>query len=158
LIPVHDRFRVQLKTTLALNNSLRKKTIMQLVSGPCKMFVKGSWQGDWMSGYFIRLGAFQLIIDTTPPMIACLGWEDGQIFPPDALTINLQCKDDLGSVSYFRAEIDGQWVPFTRKADRFMYLFDDHCTAGRHTLTVTVKDVAGNATKKSFYFTRVDKS
>lgn len=157
-IPVHDRFRVQLRTTLALDNPLRKKTIMQLVSGPCKMFVKGSWQGDWMSGYFIRLGAFQLIIDTTPPMIESLGWEDGQIFPPDALTINLQCKDDLGSVPYFRAEMDGQWVPFARKADHFMYLFDDHCAAGRHTLTVEVKDVAGNVTKRSFSFTRVDKS
>jgi len=131
---------------------------MQLVSGTCKILVKGSWQDDWMSGYFIRLGTFQLIIDTIAPTITCSGWEDGQIFPSDAQTLNLQCNDNLGPVTDFRAEIDGHWVPFARKGDHFMYQYDEYCPAGLHTLTVTVKDVAGNMTKRSFNFTRGDKS
>ena len=43
---------------------------------------------------------------------------------------------------------------FAKKNDYFIYTFDEHCSDGNHTLTVTATDVAGNITIQSFNFTK----
>ncbi|HWK06554.1 MAG TPA: M23 family metallopeptidase [Puia sp.] len=151
-IPVHDRYSVQLRTTLAPGDPLRNRTVMQLVSGDSQSIVKGTWQGDWMSGSFSRLGDLQLLIDTMAPQVQPSGWTDGQVFPANAPALNLICKDEGGMVARFRAELDGHWILFEQKGIQFRYDFDGHCPAGRHRLLVSVTDVAGNETRKTFSF------
>jgi hypothetical protein len=127
---------------------------MQLVSGDSQLIVKGDWQGSWMGGSFNRLGNLQLLVDTTGPTVQASGWSEGAVFAGDAHCLSLLCKDDLGLVARFRAELDGHWLLFEQKGNLFWYDFDEHCSAGPHRLTVTVRDVAGNETRKDFTFVK----
>ena len=151
-VPVHDRYSVQVRTTLAPGDPLRNRTVLQLASGDSQSIVKGVWQGNWMSGSFNRLGDIQLLIDTMAPLVQPLGWVDGQTFPADAPALSLSCKDEMGMIARFRAELDGHWILFEQKGFQFRYDFDEHCPAGLHRLKVSVADIAGNETIKTFSF------
>jgi hypothetical protein len=64
-------------------------------------------------------------------------------------------KDNLGPIKNFRAELDGKWIRFTNdKARNFIYIFDEHCTPGKHSLKISVADEAGNTAAQIFTFTR----
>src|ERR1700759_303222 len=72
-----------------------------------------------------------------------------------ATRIAFSIKDNLGALRNFRAELDGAWLCFTNdKGLAYIYKFDQHCPPGRHTLRVSVEDVAGNRTVKEYNFTR----
>jgi hypothetical protein len=153
-VPVHDSFTVQLKTTLAAGDLQRKNVVMQLISGTNKQVEKGKWNGDWMSAKFTRLGFVQLLVDNVAPTITPVGWKNGSLLSA-AKRLVLKCKDDLGEIDSFRAELDGQWLMFAKRlGDSFIYTFDEHCTKGSHTLKVTVTDVAGNITTATYLFKR----
>lgn len=152
--PVHDRFLVKVRSTLSSNDPLRARTVMQLISGDSQYIIKGSWQGDWLAGYFSRLGILHLIVDTVAPDIHPYQWEEGQHFSREAAGISIQCKDDLGPVATLRGEVDGHWVPFAQKGNIYTYTFDDTCPAGMHKLTITAVDVAGNKMEQIFHFSR----
>jgi hypothetical protein len=107
-----------------------------------------------MSGSFNRLGNLQLLIDTVRPEVQTSGWTEGETFAENVPVLNLVCKDDLGVITRFRAELDGHWILFEQKGSRYWYSFDGHCAPGRHRLSVAVADVAGNETKKIFSFTK----
>jgi Peptidase family M23 len=153
-VPVHDPYQVQLRTTLPIGSPLRNRVVMRLISGDSQLVAKGCWLGNWMSGSFNLLGTIQLLIDTVAPTVDCYGWEEGQAFSANPAELVLQCRDDLGVVAGFRGELDGHWILFARKGDRFTYTFDEYCPPGRHKLIVTVKDEAGNETRKSLAFTK----
>jgi hypothetical protein len=153
-VPVHDSFTVQLKTTLAANDPSREKVVMQLISGTSKQVEKGEWNGDWMSAKFNRLGYVQLLVDNFAPTIFPVGWKNGSLLFA-AKRLVLKCKDDLGEIDSFRAELDGQWLMFAKRiGGNFIYTFDEHCSKGSHTLKVTAADVAGNIATSTFTFRR----
>jgi hypothetical protein len=149
-VPVHDRFSVQVRTTLPAGDRLRARTVMQLISGNSRYIVKGIWHGDWLAGSFSRLGKLHLIVDTVAPDIEPYQWEQGQYFGGGASGISIRCRDDLGAIAGFRGEIDGRWVPFAQKGDIYTYAFDEGCPPGIHELTVAAVDVAGNRAQRSF--------
>ncbi|HEY4206411.1 MAG TPA: peptidoglycan DD-metalloendopeptidase family protein [Puia sp.] len=149
-VPVHDRFSVQVRTTLPPDDPLRARTVMELTSGDSQYIVKGSWQGDFLGGYFSRLGILHLLVDTIAPDIQPYQWEEGRHFSRDVLWISIRCRDDLGPIARFRGEIDGHWVPFAQKGDIYTYTFDKTCTLGDHKLTITAVDVAGNKVQRTF--------
>ena len=153
-VPVHDRFSVRVKTSLPKSSRLRSRTVLQLISGDSQYIVKGSWQGDWMSASFNRLGILRLLIDTIAPSLTTLQWEEGQHFSQSAAVCSILCKDDLGPIAGFHGEIDGHWVPFAQKGNIFTYTFDATCPGGAHTLTLTAVDVAGNRTQREIHFVR----
>lgn len=153
-VPVHDRFSVQIKTILSGEDPLRRRVVMQLISGDSQYILKGSWQGDWMNGFFRRLGIFRLLIDVVAPTVIPNQWEEGQHFSRSIPAISIQCKDDLGPVASFRGEIDGHWVPFAQKGSIYTYSFDETCPQGAHKLTITAMDVAGNLVKREMHFVR----
>lgn len=153
-VPVHDGFSVQVKTTLQKGAPLRARTVLQLISGDSQYIVKGSWQGNWMSGFFRRLGILRLLIDTVAPTLTPYQWEEGQHFSQSVTGISVQCKDDLGPIAGFRGEIDGHWVPFAQKGSMYTYMFDATCPPGAHKLMVTAMDVAGNKIRREMKFVR----
>jgi len=153
-VPVHDGFPVQVKTTLPKGDPLRTRTVLQLVSGDSQYIVKGSWQGDWMSGFFRRLGVLRLLIDTVAPVVDLYQWEEGQRFGGSTTGISIQCKDDLGPIADLRGEIDGHWVPFAQKGSLYTYTFDATCPPGPHKLTIRATDVAGNTVRRVVKFMR----
>ena len=109
------------------------------------------WQGDWMSGSFDELGDACLLIDTIVPVIMPVGWENGSTFISQK-NLTIKCTDDLSRIANFTAILDGNWLMFAKKNDSFTYSFDEHCTAGNHTLTITATDVAGNTATQTFNF------
>lgn len=153
-VPVHDRFLVQVRTTLSFHDPLRDRTVMQLTSGDSQYIVKGIWQGDWLAGFFSRLGILHLIVDTIAPDIHPYQWEEGQHFTRDASGISIQCRDDLGPIARLRGEVDSRWVPFAQKGNIYTYTFDDTCPSGIHRLSITAMDIAGNKTEQTFHFSR----
>ncbi len=118
--------------------------------------LRPEWDKDtsWASARFHEFGDFQLVEDTIPPTITPLGQLAGANLGK-ASRIAFSIKDNLGALRNFRAELDGAWLCFTNdKGLAFIYIFDEHCPPGAHTLKVSVEDVAGNKTIKKFHFTR----
>ena len=51
--------------------------------------------------------------------------------------------------------LDGKWLRFTNdKGKTFIYIFDEKCPPGQHTLKISVEDEAGNSTIRTYNFTR----
>ncbi|MCY7420643.1 MAG: M23 family metallopeptidase [Chitinophagaceae bacterium] len=152
-VPVHDSFTVRLKARDDLSPTLKGKVVMQLVSNKKKEALKGTWEGNWMEAKFRDLGSFQLIIDTVPPLLQPVGWTNGSNLRGKP-GITIQAKDAVSELSFFRAELDGKWLLFSRKSDYFIHRFDDRTSPGSHTLQIVIADEAGNITKKAFTINR----
>ena len=152
-VPVHDSFTVRVKARDDLLPALKGKVVMQLVSNKKKEALKGIWQGNWMEAKFRDLGSFQLIVDTVPPRLQPIGWTNGSNLRGKP-SISILAKDAISDLSFFRAELDGKWLLFSRKSDYFIHSFDDRTTPGSHTLKVVIADEAGNITEKVFAISR----
>ncbi len=150
-IPVHDSYEILIQSTLAENDPLRNNVIVELMNGRKKIFQKGTWQGNWMKGNFRDLGKIKLMIDTVPPELFKVGWENGQTFTGNK-TLNFRASDKGSDIQSFSALLDGKWLLFSNRNGLFTYNFDEHCTTGNHELKVTVTDIAGNETTQQFSF------
>ena len=148
-VPVHDSFTVRLKARPDLPANLKSKVVMQMISNRKKEALKGGWKGDWMEAKFRDLGSFQLIIDTEAPVLQPVGWSQGSNLKGKP-SITILAKDAISELSFFRAELDGKWLMFSRKSDYFIHNFDEKTTTGPHVLKVVIADEAGNITEKSF--------
>jgi hypothetical protein len=112
------------------------------------------WNDGWASARFREFGEFQLVEDNVAPVIIPLERLEGADLSK-AARIAFSVKDDLGAVRKFRAELDGAWLCCTNdKGLAYIYKFDQHCPPGRHTLKISVEDMAGNKTIGEYHFTR----
>ena len=127
---------------------------MQRFAGTKKAIAKVEWQGDWAMARFRDFGSFQLVLDDAAPEILPVGFKDSANLSK-ASRIAFTVKDNMDEFKHFRAELDGKWLRFTNdKTRNFIYVFDEHCLPGTHSLKISVADEAGNVTVKSFTFTR----
>jgi len=152
LIPVHDDYNVMIKSSV-LNNDLKDKVVMRLKSGSSITVKKGIWQNDWVMSSFDELGDAQLLLDTVAPVIVPVAWKNGSTFISQK-TLTVKCTDDISRIGDFTATLDGKWLMFAKKSDYFIYTFDEHCTSGTHTLSVSATDIAGNTTVQTYNFTK----
>lgn len=152
-IPVHDDYNIMIKKNIQINDAVKDKVVMQLRNGNSSTIKKGTWQGDWMLSSFDELGDANLMIDTIAPVIVPVGWKNNSVFKAQK-TLTIKCTDDISRIVNFTATLDDNWLMFAKKNDYFIYTFDDHCSTGKHTLNVTVTDVAGNTTSDSYTFTK----
>lgn len=152
-IPVHNDYNVMVKAA-ALTGNQKNKVVMELKSGSSATVKKGVWQGSWMLSSFNELGNVRLLIDEVPPVVTPISWKDGSTFISQK-TLTVKCVDDVSRIASFTATLeDGSWLMFAKKSDYFTYTFDEHCPAGKHTLTITAMDVAGNAIVETYNFTK----
>ncbi|MEP6684678.1 MAG: M23 family metallopeptidase, partial [Parafilimonas sp.] len=112
-IPVHDNYTVAIKTDKILDDVLKNKTVMQLISGNSKTVIKGEWQNDYMLGSFDELGDASLLIDTIAPVIISVEWKDGTVFKTQK-NLTVKCKDDVSKIVNFTATLDGNWLMFAK--------------------------------------------
>jgi hypothetical protein len=131
------------------------KIVMVCFNGAERDVQRPEWQGAWASARFREFGNYQLVEDRTAPIITPLQPMDSAV-PVRTGRIAFSVKDDLGAVRNFRAELDGgAWLCFSNdKGGAYIYKFDEHCPPGRHTLKVSVEDVAGNRTIEEYHFIR----
>ncbi|MCW3107190.1 MAG: family metallopeptidase [Segetibacter sp.] len=152
-IPVHDSFTVRIKPSSYLTETDRDKVVMQLVSNHKIEAVKGTWVNDWMEAKIRDLGIVKLAIDSIPPRITATGWVNGGTVS-NKKSISFVVTDNIGEIKSFKALLDSNWLMFSRKKDSFIHTFDERTTRGKHELVVTVEDIAGNVTEKTYSFIR----
>jgi hypothetical protein len=150
-VPVHDYYSVRVKPAVPLTEEAKEKVVMQLVSNRKIVTMKGKWNNDWKEGSFRDLGYIRLLIDSTPPAVNPSFRNGANLSKAASITIYTR---DNTEVESFNAVLDGQWLLFSRKGNSFIHKFDERTSAGMHNLTVTVEDVPGNVTEKTFAFTR----
>jgi hypothetical protein len=145
-IPVHDSLTVRIQAGLDVPFFKRDKLVVKSVAGTRTEYCKGTWQNGWIAARFRQFGTYQAFIDDTPPTINGV--------PTDltrATRIVLTPRDNMGRVKSFRAELDGKWLLFTNdKHTNYIYRFDERFPPGTHELKVTIEDIAGNVTTRTW--------
>lgn len=153
-IPLQEPMLVRIRPLVALDAEKRNHTVMQRFAGSKLEVQKCDWQKGWAIGRFREMGSFQLVLDETPPEIVPMGFKDGANLSK-ASRIVFTVRDNLDAVRNVRAELDGKWLRFTNdKGRNFIYIFDELCGPGNHSLQISAEDEAGNAAVKTFTFTR----
>ncbi|HRO45420.1 M23 family metallopeptidase [Agriterribacter sp.] len=153
-IPLQEGLVVRIKPDSALLPGKMNRVLMQRFAGTKKEIRKVEWQNGWAVAKFNSFGSFQLVLDETPPEIIPVGFKSGQDMSK-ASRLLFTATDNMGGIKNFRAELDGKWLRFTNdKGKNFIYIFDEQCTPGEHTLKISVADEAGNVAEQVFTFTR----
>lgn len=153
-IPINESFKIRIKANKIINTEWKDRVVMQSVNNKKFHSTKGKWIGDWYEAKFIDLEKFRLIVDSFPPNINPIGWNDSSNIDNNQLV--LKVWDNEGTIQHFAAELDGNWLMFKQKADYFIYNFNEKCSLGWHNLKVSVFDVAGNQTIKYFSFNKLE--
>lgn len=155
-VPVHNKYFVKIRRPNC--------------AYPDKMVMHRSWKNkndfdkaepssaknekDWYRAAIKAFGSFELIEDLTPPIITPIGFYNGMNCSR-SYRIAFTITDNTEELRNFTAELDGQWLRFSNDKGRtFIYKFDEHCPPGEHILKISVEDVVGNRTEKTYTFTR----
>lgn len=150
--PLHTDLTVKIKANKAIDAASKNKIVI-IRSSHGNDIKKGVWNNGWLEAKFGDLGTFRAYTDLTFPEIDALGKGD-TINLSSSTRIAFTPTDNFG-IKYFRAELDSQWIRFTNdKSRNWIYKFDERCPYGVHELKVTVEDLVGNRTTRSWWFKR----
>ena len=152
-LPAHTIFEVRIKPDKAISVENKNKVVIKRTTGSRSEVRKAEWSDEWMTAQFRDFGSFEAFIDNVAPTIPSLG--SGEVVNLNkASRITFTPTDNFG-IADFRAEVNGKWLRFTNDKGRtWVYDFDSRVPAGVHDLTVTVTDIAGNKTTRSWKFSR----
>jgi murein DD-endopeptidase MepM/ murein hydrolase activator NlpD len=109
------------------------------------------YEKGWAKAEVRTFGNYYVAVDTVPPVIKSL---QKTTVLTKAKNIRFTVTDNLTSVQSFRAELDGKWLRFVRSGNTYTYIFDGHCTAGKHSLDITATDENNNKRTFHYNFTR----
>lgn len=151
-IPIQGSITVRIKPDKEIPaNGKDKLVIKRSYRGRANVRPARQERGGWLAAEFGDFGYFQAYADIVPPSINSLGSADTVNLSP-ASRIVFTPSDNFG-IKSFRADLDGQWLRFTNDKGRsWIYVFDERCPYGVHELKVTVEDIAGNITTRSWWF------
>lgn len=150
-IPPGDYFPVHIKPNRSFPSIWGDKIVIKNVYGSKSTVRKAEWQNGWLTAGFDDFGTYQAFADVQAPVVN-LGGRGDTIDLSGAPKITFRPSDNF-EIKSFRAELDGKWLRFTNDKGRaYIYNFDEHCPYGVHSLKVTVTDLAGNTTVKTWWF------
>ncbi len=151
VLPVQGNLTVRIKADKPIPEEWKNKIVIQRTYRSSRNVRKANWKGEWMTADFGDFGNFQAYADIIAPAINELGKGDTVDLSP-ASRIIFTPSDNFG-IKSFRAELDGKWLRFTNdKGRNWIYIFDERCPDGIHELKVTVEDLVGNQTSKTWWF------
>ncbi len=150
-LPVHDSFTLSIKPIAPLPDSIRNKTVMVMTSSFKSNAQRCIWNDGWAEAKWNNFGFFNLKYDDVKPTLRPVNVYDSATFVKDQRLV-FDAYDETGDLPSFNGYIDGQWILFRQKNDRYTYDFDDRCLLGWHNLEVRAKDIAGNETVYSCSF------
>ena len=155
-VPLHDYFSVKIKNNIPI---LLKNKVVIAHSWKAKTdFAKADLvrvsNEDWYKSKFREFGNFQLQIDTIAPIIIPLYLKEGMNCNK-LNSLAFMISDNSEILKNFTATLDGKWLRFSNDKGRtFIYQFDEMCRPGQHELIISVEDIVGNRTEKTYHFTR----
>ncbi|MBL7702310.1 MAG: M23 family metallopeptidase [Ferruginibacter sp.] len=153
-VPVQKAFPISIKTATSLPNKL----VMHRFENGKNDYARAepeNYKGEpgWYKASFREFGSFELMIDSSPPVITPVGFKDGMNMSKQSRIVFV-IKDNTEEVK-FTALLNGSWLRFTNdKGSRFIYDFDEMCVAGEHELKIIAEDQVGNVTERVYKFTR----
>lgn len=151
LVPSETFFTVRLRADKVITTP--ERILMKRTWKGKSEVVKAKQEGEWYSAHFRAFGDFELIVDNEPPVITG-GFPDNANLSARRSIVFIP-KDNNDEMKNFDARLDGKWLRFTNDKGRsFIYHFDEHCPRGKHELTISIEDEAGNKTTKTYHFTR----
>ncbi len=152
IVPLQQYFPVSIRGKFAMTDT--GKVVMKRSYGTKSDYSKAVYRDGFFTASFREFGNFQLLLDTSPPVITSIGLVNN-MNASKLSRIVFKVTDDSEDLADFTALLDGQWLRFTNdKATNFIYTFDEYCPPGEHDLKITATDMAGNITEKNYHFTR----
>ncbi|MGJ8593280.1 MAG: M23 family metallopeptidase [Aquaticitalea sp.] len=94
------------------------------------------------------LGSYALVLDTTPPNVSPINFQDGKWLSKFRY-LTLKITDDLSGIGNYRATINGKWIlmEYEYKNNTLTFDFNDNVvTDTKNELKVIVTDNVGNST------------
>ncbi len=152
IVPLQTYFTTSIKGNFDIADT--GKIVMKRFYGSKTDYAKANYQNGWYSAAFREFGNYQLLLDTTPPVVIPKGFYNG-MNAAQLSRILFTVTDNSEDLQSFTAMLDGKWLRFTNdKARNFIYDFDERCPSGSHELVITATDMVGNKTVKTYNFTR----
>lgn len=156
-IPVHGELKIRLLPGKPIAAEWRDRILLRRSYRNSENVRKARWEGEWLSASFGDFGTYDAVVDLEPPTInnpagTMLG---DTIDVSRYSSISFRPTDNYDVIAAFRAELNGEWLRFTNDKGRVhIYKFDKRLPYGIHTLRVTVEDLAGNVTTKTWFIKR----
>lgn len=145
-VPLHKYATISVKVDRLINNGLKDKlTLVRIDPKGNKHEEDGNWNNGWISTKTRDLGAYVVMADTIKPRIKALNIFKGKkISNQDPIRFTV--TDDLSGISYYRGEIDGEWVLFKYFPSRNKLRYDNEkqLSKGSHELKLVVSDDKNN--------------
>jgi len=152
-IPVHHAFVAQLQAKAGrLTPSLRSKVLLRTrgLSGQVA-YLQGSWDGDRFKAYAKMFGHFDLVIDTTPPLIKSL------LKPKDlrrrrGQALYFRISDTMSGIADYRLCAVDEWIlPCYDAKNNLLEIRLDECMPlGKQMMELRVTDKVGNSRYHQF--------
>ena len=152
-IPVHDYFTIRIRPDRSVPSEAMDRMIISKVTRGVRQVKKAIREKDGYVASYRDFGSFRLEADLAPPAIMLYGLQDGAHVGSRSSLV-FSATDNNSVIRSLRAEIDGVWIKCARRGNTFTYRFDSKCPPGKHTLTVSAEDEAGNKTTRSVVFNR----
>lgn len=130
----------------------RNKVAMVYIDGKEETGKAATYVDGAYKAYMRNFGDYKLVVDEEAPELTPQQKEGADL--SKASRISFTAKDEVTSVKSFRAELDGEWLLFEQHGNTWFYEFDERCSKGKHTLSVTVSDENDNSRTLRHNFTR----
>jgi len=146
--PLHSYCPLTLSIT---NDSYQDKTKYGIVSvnNNQTTWLGGKYESHQLKTQIRELGKFTVAVDTIPPLAVPQY--------PDKWTTNgrisFKISDDLSGIDFYQGRLNGKFALFEydAKTHSLFYNFDEkRMKSGKQTLTLLVRDRAGNETRMSY--------
>ncbi|MBD3638441.1 MAG: peptidoglycan DD-metalloendopeptidase family protein [Crocinitomicaceae bacterium] len=149
-IPVQKRFDVRIKTPEINDHFPVNKLGIGVISNTGWMsFIGGDYISGWVEATSRDFGKFVLLVDTIPPKITPLDFNNGKNISRYR-NLQLTIEDNLAGVWKYKAFINGEWalMEFDRRRKRYIIHFTEHSKPllkkGDNTIKIWANDGKGN--------------
>lgn len=157
-VPIHSYAQLSIKLNKLLPFALASKLVFihhikaaALPGNNPQDAAAAQYEKGWAKAEVRTFGNYYVAVDTIPPVIKPL---QKTTVLTKAKNIRFTVTDNLTAVQSFRAELDGKWLRFVRSGNTYTYIFDDRCSAGKHSLDITATDENDNKRTFRYTFTR----
>jgi len=147
LVPVRRYFDLAIRPD-RVSDSLKSKFYVAyfgdntLDSGD---YAGNRWSGEWLHARVRNLGTYSVLVDTVPPEVKALGFENGDTLS-DNKSIRLEIKDGQSGIKSYRPTMNGHWIlmAYDPRKDLLVYSPDVYFKKGKNRLVIKVTDQLDN--------------